>query len=205
MHHWGREFRRSWWRDQARVRAVAVEGNLLAKGSGRGVDSHWSTTLGVWAQLPGKVGLPLGVGVELKRNKKRNEFFFLSFFWEQRRYREQWAGLTFLVFLLWCCSVIQSCLTVCDHTDCSTPDFPVLHCLPEFAQTYVHWVIEATLTWARCVSFLTNQFKCCNVQFVIFLAFLDPPVLQFFRHCNTIPQPFKTSDHYLGVRCTFMN
>ena len=24
--------------------------------------------------------------------------------------------------------------------DCSTPGFPVLHCLPEFAQTHVHWV-----------------------------------------------------------------
>ena len=24
--------------------------------------------------------------------------------------------------------------------DCSTPGFPVLHYLPEFAQTYVHWV-----------------------------------------------------------------
>ena len=27
--------------------------------------------------------------------------------------------------------------------DCSTPGFPVLHCLPEFAQTYVHWVGDA--------------------------------------------------------------
>ena len=28
--------------------------------------------------------------------------------------------------------------------DCSTPGFPVLHCLPEFAQTHVHWVGDAT-------------------------------------------------------------
>ena len=27
--------------------------------------------------------------------------------------------------------------------DCSSPGFPVLHCLPEFAQTYVHWVSDA--------------------------------------------------------------
>ena len=27
--------------------------------------------------------------------------------------------------------------------DCSTPGFPVLHCLPEFAQTHVHWVTDA--------------------------------------------------------------
>ena len=28
-------------------------------------------------------------------------------------------------------SVAQSCLTLCDPLDCSTPGFPVLHCLPE--------------------------------------------------------------------------
>ena len=27
--------------------------------------------------------------------------------------------------------------------DCSTPGFPVLHYLPEFAQTHVHWVDDA--------------------------------------------------------------
>ena len=32
------------------------------------------------------------------------------------------------------------CLTVCDPTDCSTPGFPVLHHLLEFAQIHVHWV-----------------------------------------------------------------
>ena len=41
-----------------------------------------------------------------------------------------------------CCSVIQSCLTLCNPMDCSTPDFPVLGYLPEFAQTHVHWVSD---------------------------------------------------------------
>ena len=41
------------------------------------------------------------------------------------------------------CSVTQSCLTLCDSMNCSTPSFPVLHHLPEFAQTYVHWVSDA--------------------------------------------------------------
>ena len=27
--------------------------------------------------------------------------------------------------------------------DCSTPDLPVLHCLPELAQTHVHWIGDA--------------------------------------------------------------
>ena len=36
----------------------------------------------------------------------------------------------------------QSCLTLCDPMDCSTPGFPVLHYLSEFAQTHVHCVID---------------------------------------------------------------
>ena len=40
-----------------------------------------------------------------------------------------------------CCSVTQSCPILCDPMDCSTPTgFPVLHYLPEFAETHVHWV-----------------------------------------------------------------
>ena len=39
-------------------------------------------------------------------------------------------------------SVTQSCLTLCDPMDCSTPGLPVHHQLPEFTQTDVHWVGE---------------------------------------------------------------
>ena len=42
-----------------------------------------------------------------------------------------------------CCSVAKSCPTLCDPMDCSTPGFPIFHYLPEFAQTHVHWVIDA--------------------------------------------------------------
>ena len=37
-------------------------------------------------------------------------------------------------------SVCQSCPTLCDPMDCSTPVFPVLCQFPEFAQTHVHQV-----------------------------------------------------------------
>ena len=36
-----------------------------------------------------------------------------------------------------------SCIWLCDPTDCSTPGFPVLHYLTEFAQTHVRWVSDA--------------------------------------------------------------
>ena len=39
-----------------------------------------------------------------------------------------------------CSSVVQSCPTLCNPMDCSTPGFPVLHHLPELAQTHIHWV-----------------------------------------------------------------
>ena len=39
-----------------------------------------------------------------------------------------------------CCSVAQSCPTLCHPMDCSMPGFPVLHHLPQFAQTHAHWV-----------------------------------------------------------------
>ena len=43
-----------------------------------------------------------------------------------------------------CCSVTQSCLTLCDPMDCSMPGFPVLHYLLELVQTHVHRVSEAS-------------------------------------------------------------
>ena len=40
-------------------------------------------------------------------------------------------------------SVTQSCLTLCDPMDCSTPGFLVHHQLPELPQTHVHRVGDA--------------------------------------------------------------
>ena len=40
-------------------------------------------------------------------------------------------------------SVTQSCLTLCNPTNCSTPGLPVHHQPPEFTQTHVLWVGDA--------------------------------------------------------------
>ena len=51
--------------------------------------------------------------------------------------------------MIWCyisvplSSVTQSCPTLCDPMNCSTPGLPVHHQLPEFTQTHVHWVGDA--------------------------------------------------------------
>ena len=39
--------------------------------------------------------------------------------------------------------VIQSCPTICDPMDCSTPGFPIHYQLPELTQTHVHRVGDA--------------------------------------------------------------
>ena len=63
---------------------------------------------------------------------------------EKRDSTLQW----FVVFLLTTlqsscgCSVAKSCLTLWDPMNCSTPGFALLQCLPEFAQTHVHWVSD---------------------------------------------------------------
>ena len=45
-----------------------------------------------------------------------------------------------------CCSVAQSCPTLCNPMDRSTPGLPVHHQLPKFAQTHVCWLGDAVQT-----------------------------------------------------------
>ena len=45
----------------------------------------------------------------------------------------QWSSVQFR-------SVAQSCPTLCNPMDCSTPGLPVHHQFLEFTQTHVHWV-----------------------------------------------------------------
>ena len=42
-----------------------------------------------------------------------------------------------------CYSFTKSCPTHFNPMGCIMPGFPVLHCLPEFAQTHVHWANDA--------------------------------------------------------------
>ena len=54
--------------------------------------------------------------------------------------------LCLLVYIGWFSqfsSASQSCLTLCDPMNCSTPGLPVHHQLPEFTQTLVHQVGDA--------------------------------------------------------------
>ena len=60
-----------------------------------------------------------------------------------------WEGIRKETKIIWTLysvpfrSDVQSCPTLYDPMDCSMPGFPVLHQLPELAQTHVHWVSDA--------------------------------------------------------------
>ena len=69
-------------------------------------------------------------------------------------------------------SVTKSRPTVCSPRDCSTPGFPVLHCLQEFAQTHVHRLGDATQ-----LSYPVIPFSSCPPSFPASGSF---PMNQFF-------------------------
>ena len=65
-----------------------------------------------------------------------------------------------------CCSVAKSCLTLCNLMDCSTPGFPVLHHLPEFAQTHAHRVSDASNHLILCCPLLLWPSVFCLSQLI---------------------------------------
>ena len=44
---------------------------------------------------------------------------------------------------------------------CSMPGFPVLHSLPEFAQTHLHWVFDILVFYIHSFSMTTFHLLCC--------------------------------------------
>ena len=66
-------------------------------------------------------------------------FFFLQIL----LCRITWRVLILILFNPIGSVVVQLCLTLCDPMDCSMPGFPFLHHLLEFAETHVHWVVDA--------------------------------------------------------------
>ena len=51
----------------------------------------------------------------------------------------------------YCCSVTESCPTLCDPMDCSTPCSLDLHYFPEFAQIHVHCRRLLSLYYVNCI------------------------------------------------------
>ena len=69
-------------------------------------------------------------------------------------------------------SVTQSCLTLCDPMNCSTPGLPVHHHLPEFTQTHVFRVGDA----------ISHLILCRP----LFLLPPNPPCIRVFSNESTL-------------------
>ena len=75
-----------------------------------------------------------------------------------------------------CHSVTNTCLTLCNPMNCSTPGVSVHHCLPEFAQTQAHWVSDAIQTFHPVTPFSScPQFLPASGSF---------PMRQLFVHIS---------------------
>ena len=62
----------------------------------------------------------------------------------RKKWKKSWIfSHTLHIFSVQFSSVAQSCLTLCDPMNRSTPGLPVHHHLPEFTQTHVHRVHDA--------------------------------------------------------------
>ena len=90
----------------------------------------------------------------------------LHSFWNQcSRPPDIFPQLFYTLFHLFiyhrCCSGAQSHPTLCDPMDCSMPGFPVLHHLPELAQTHVHWLGQ----WCHPYFLWLFHFKHFHVTF----------------------------------------
>ena len=79
-------------------------------------------------------------------------------------------------------SATQSCLTLCDPMNCSTPGLPVHHHLPEFTQTYVHRVGMSSSHLILCHPLL--------------LLPPIPPSIRVFSNESTLPMRWPKYWHF---------
>ena len=94
-----------------------------------------------------------------------------------------WETLTHICFNMregkrWCgeescCSAAQSCATLWDPMDCSTPGFPVFHHLPELAQTHQLMMPSNHLVLCHPHFLLPSLFPYTTL-FRSYLTFWDP-------------------------------
>ena len=97
--------------------------------------------------MASKVAVPFFVPTRM--NESSCCFYILVSIWSCQFWivagRSNRCGSGISLFTLWIqfISVAQSCPTLCDPMNLSTPGLPVHHQLPEFTQTHVHQVSDA--------------------------------------------------------------
>ena len=87
--------------------------------------------------------------------------FYVKPFLEKQSFNCLFPSYIVIECISWCCSATKSCLMLCDPMNYSMPGFPVLHYLPEFAQT------QCPLS-QRChppITFSVSSFSSCLQSF----------------------------------------
>ena len=98
-------------------------------------------------------------------------------------------------FSLMCSLVVVQSLShvrLCHPMDCSMPGFPVLHHLPELAQTHVHWVSDAIQPFYPLSSRPSPAFKLSQHQ-----SF--PKCCRFASGSQSIRASASASKEYSGL------
>ena len=94
----------------------------------------------------GKEEVRFWKGLEIKPNGLFFSFALFSCFWVggevQHKGFHHLNVLIMEIVLIIFSSVIQSCLTLCDHMECRMAGFTDHHQLLELAQTHVYWVSD---------------------------------------------------------------
>ena len=100
------------------------------------------------------------------------------------------------------CSATKTCLTLCDLMDCSTPGFPALHYLSEFAQTHVHGAGDAI----QPTHPLVTPFSSPPSIFPSIRVFSNESVLHiWWPECWSISFSIRLSNEYSGLISFRMN
>ena len=99
--------------------------------------------------------LDKGQGQEEGRERGRNSFMYLGY-----KYLSSTQVLDSISCLRYCCCLVtKSCPALCNLMNCSTPGFPVLHCLPGFAQTHEETINRMHRALSPCSCILIRRNK----------------------------------------------
>ena len=98
-------------------------------------------------------------------------------------------------WVLLLCSVAKWYPTLSDPMDCSTPGFPILHYLLEFAQTHVHWVSDALQPSHSSAT----HFSSCSQSFPASGSFPTnwPFAIRWPKYCSFSISPFDDYSEFI--------
>jgi len=107
-----------------------------------------------------------------------------------------------IVSSVWFSSVTQSCHTLCDPMDCSTPGLCIHYQLLEFTQTHVHWVGDVIqpshpLSSASSPAFNLSQHQ--GLSKWISSSHQVAKVLEFQLQHQSFQWTFRTDLHWDGL------